>query len=226
MNTVKKISVAGLQFVLFLFAPEFAFSQFLRRQLACRESMRLSEVVRPQLPSSETYLTEKIRMNDLVVTYHGAVYPWQCDHMGHMNVMWYVGKFDEASWQLLAQLGLTRSRFSKEGRGAVASEQHTEYRRELHAGDLITIRSRVLEVNEETLRITHEMTNDETGELAAVTVIVGLHIIHDVLLRKSCPFPSDVKERAVLMMAGVNDFNVTVSAVAQVEPAQQPGQLV
>ena len=70
------------------------------------------------------------------------------------------------------------------------------------------------------------MTNDETGELAAVTVIVGLHIIHDVLLRKSCLFPSDVKERAVLMMAGVNDFNVTVSAVAQVEPAQQPGQLV
>jgi hypothetical protein len=22
------------------------------------------------------------------VTYKGAVYPWQCDHIGHMNVMW------------------------------------------------------------------------------------------------------------------------------------------
>lgn len=21
------------------------------------------------------------------VTYRGTVYPWQCDHMGHMNVM-------------------------------------------------------------------------------------------------------------------------------------------
>ena len=27
-----------------------------------------------------------------VETYRGAVYPWHCDHMGHMNVMWYVGK--------------------------------------------------------------------------------------------------------------------------------------
>ena len=33
-----------------------------------------------------------------VETYRGAVYPWHCDHMGHMNVMWYVGKFDEATW--------------------------------------------------------------------------------------------------------------------------------
>ena len=31
----------------------------------------------------------------LVETYRGAVYPWHCDHVGHMNVMWYVGKFDE-----------------------------------------------------------------------------------------------------------------------------------
>src|SRR4029450_11515589 len=25
-----------------------------------------------------------------LVTYRGAVYPSQCDHMGHMNVAWYV----------------------------------------------------------------------------------------------------------------------------------------
>jgi acyl-CoA thioester hydrolase len=30
--------------------------------------------------------------------------------MGHMNVMWYVGKFDEATWQLLAAVGLTAAR--------------------------------------------------------------------------------------------------------------------
>ena len=26
-------------------------------------------------------------MSALVETYRGAVYPWHCDHMGHMNVM-------------------------------------------------------------------------------------------------------------------------------------------
>ena len=43
----------------------------------------------------------------LVETYRGTIYPWQCDHMGHMNVMWYVGKFDEATWQFFSMLGLT-----------------------------------------------------------------------------------------------------------------------
>ena len=34
-------------------------------------------------------------MAEPILTYRGTVYPWHCDHMGHMNVMWYVGKFDE-----------------------------------------------------------------------------------------------------------------------------------
>ena len=33
-------------------------------------------------------------MSDLPLTYRGGVYPWHCDHVSHMNVMWYVGKFD------------------------------------------------------------------------------------------------------------------------------------
>jgi acyl-CoA thioester hydrolase len=41
-----------------------------------------------------------------------------------MNVMWYVGKFDEASWQLFAAMGLSRSRMQKENRGVAGVEQH------------------------------------------------------------------------------------------------------
>ena len=41
-------------------------------------------------------------MSAMLETYRGAVYPWHCDHMGHMNVMWHVGKFDEATWNLFA----------------------------------------------------------------------------------------------------------------------------
>jgi acyl-CoA thioester hydrolase len=133
-------------------------------------------------------------MSDSDVTYRGTVYPWQCDHMGHMNVMWYVGKFDEASWHILAALGLTRARFERNGVGVAAVEQRIEYKRELHAGDIITIRSRILEVKEKTIRFIHEMRNDETGELAAKTDIVGVYI--DAALRKACSLPSDVRERA------------------------------
>jgi hypothetical protein len=56
-------------------------------------------------------------------TYRGTVYPWQCDHVGHMNIMWYVGKFDEANWNLFARLGLTPSYLRASGRGMAAVQQ-------------------------------------------------------------------------------------------------------
>jgi acyl-CoA thioester hydrolase len=136
-------------------------------------------------------------MPEPVVTYSGTIYPWHCDHMGHMNVMWYVGKFDEGTWQLFLHLGMPRSRFINEGTGMVAVEQHIEYKRELHAGDLISIRSAVLEVKEKSIRFVHEMTNNETGELAARTVLVGIYF--DTTARKSRALPADVRERAQLL---------------------------
>jgi len=100
-------------------------------------------------------------MSGSIVTYRGTVYPWQCDHMGHMNVMWYVGKFDEATWQLLASVGLSSARLRKEQIGMVAVEQHIEYKREVLAGDLLTIRSSVQERREKSLLLLHE--NDQPG---------------------------------------------------------------
>ena len=137
-------------------------------------------------------------MPELPITYRGTVYPWHCDHMGHMNVMWYVGKFDEATWQLISNIGLSRSRLEKEGAGMAAVEQHIEYKRELRAGDLITIRSAVLEVKDKSVRFRHEMWNDESGELAATTVLIGVHF--DLIARKAKSLPADVRERATGLM--------------------------
>jgi acyl-CoA thioester hydrolase len=132
-------------------------------------------------------------MAESLITYRGVVYPWHCDHMGHMNVMWYVGKFDEATWQLLASLGATPSRLREEGFGLVAVEQHIQYKRELRSGDLLTIRSSLLEGKEKSVRFSHEMTKDETGEVAAIMVIVGVCI--DSTARKARPLPADILER-------------------------------
>lgn len=137
-------------------------------------------------------------MSESVLTYRGIVYPWHCDHMGHMNVMWYTSKFDEASWQLLSTLALTASRFRTDGSGMAAVEQHTKYRRELRAGDAVSIRSAFLEIGEKSLRMIHEMRNDVTGEIAATTEIVAVHI--DATLRKSARFPADVRERAMKLV--------------------------
>jgi acyl-CoA thioester hydrolase len=133
-----------------------------------------------------------------LITYRGAVYPSQCDHMGHMNVASYVAKFDEATWQLFAALGLTPSRLRTENVGMAGVEQHIEYKRELFAGDVVTITSSLLEVKERVIRFVHEMKNDETGETAARTTLVAVHL--DRAKRKARAFPGDVRERALSMI--------------------------
>jgi acyl-CoA thioester hydrolase len=128
-------------------------------------------------------------------TYRGTVYPWHCDHIGHMNVMWYVGKFDEANWNLIARIGLTPTYLRQSGYGMAAVQQNISYKRELLAGDIIEIRSRVLELGNKSVRFLHEMRNGETGEIAATCEITGVHMDREA--RKSVAFPEAVRAAAM-----------------------------
>jgi acyl-CoA thioester hydrolase len=138
---------------------------------------------------------------DLFITYRGVVYPWQCDHVGHMNVMFYVGKFDEATWQMFHQIGVTPSYLRDNQRGVAAVRQNITYRRELRAGDVITIYTGVLEMHERVIRFYHEMHNDESGEIAATVVITGIHM--DTQARAACPFPEEIVSRGEQMIVEI-----------------------
>jgi acyl-CoA thioester hydrolase len=133
-----------------------------------------------------------------LTTYRGTVYPWHCDHVGHMNVMWYVGKFDEATWQLFNAIGLSPSFLREAGRGMAAVEQHIFYLKELHAGDVVSVKTSILEVKEKSIRFEHEMWNDETNEAVARTTLKAVHL--DTAARKSCAFPDAIARRAESMV--------------------------
>ena len=132
-------------------------------------------------------------------TYRGTVYPWQCDHIGHMNIMWYVGKFDEANWNFFARLGLTPTYLRESGRGMAAVQQNISYKRELLAGDIVEIRSTLIELREKSIRFVHEMRNAETGEIAATCEITGVHI--DRQARKATAFAQDIRHVALRHLA-------------------------
>ena len=134
-----------------------------------------------------------------IVTYRGAVYASHCDHIGHMNIASYGAKFDEATWVLFCELGLTPSYLRNPSHGMAAVQQTITYRKELFAGDVVEIRSQVIEVAERRLRFRHEMRNIETGELAATSEINGVHL--DKKAHKSCEVPPAVREAAGKMMA-------------------------
>src|SRR5947208_15357486 len=109
-------------------------------------------------------------MARLVDTYRGAVYPWHCDHMGHMNVMWYVGKFDEATWQFFALLGLTAEFLRRNRRGMAAVEQRIAYQRVLYAGDVITVGTGALEFRDRVCRFCYVVIYGTSGEVCDISV--------------------------------------------------------
>jgi len=136
-----------------------------------------------------------------LLTYRGTVYPWHCDHIGHMNNMWFAGKFDEASWNLLLQLGITPTYLRDTERGMAAVQQNTTFKKEVLAGDSVEVRTELIEVRERVVRFIHSMHNVETGEVCATCAITGVHT--DMRLRRAVPFPEAIRAAAEAHVAPV-----------------------
>jgi acyl-CoA thioester hydrolase len=133
-----------------------------------------------------------------LVTYRGAVYPWHCDHVGHMNVMWYAGKFDEATWQFFNALGLTPRYLRSAKRGMAAVDQHISYIRELYAGDVVSVRTTLIGFKEKSVQFVHEMSDDERGEVVARTTLKAVHL--DAEQRTSCAFAQEIAAKMASLL--------------------------
>lgn len=125
-----------------------------------------------------------------MITYRGVVYPWHCDHMGHMNVMWYMSKFDEAAWSYFASIGITSTYIREKKCGMAAVEQHIQYKKEVLAGDVLIVKTQLIEIHEKVINFRHELINVYKEETAATTDLTGVHL--DLTTRKACPFPKEV----------------------------------
>lgn len=139
-------------------------------------------------------------MSAPIETFRGAVHAWEADHMAHMNVRFYVAKFDDATWQLLHHVGITAQFLRSTDRGMAAVQQNFTYLHELVPGDLVCIESTVLDATERKLRMLHRMINCDTGEEVARAEMVGVHL--DLVARRACAFPPEVFEKARALVAG------------------------
>lgn len=126
-----------------------------------------------------------------IETHRGVVYPWQCDHMGHMNVTYYMAAFDAATWHLFAHLGITPDYMRSNERGMAAVEQTLHYLREVLPGDVVVVRSRPIEMKDKSLRFGHRMVDGVTGVEVATTELVAVHL--DRRQRAACPFPQEIR---------------------------------
>jgi acyl-CoA thioester hydrolase len=134
-----------------------------------------------------------------ILTYRGTVYPWHCDHVGHMNVMWYVGKFDEATWHLMAAIAITPAYVREHHRGMAGVQQNITYKRELHAGDIVEIYSHIVSIADKKIVFVHEMRDADRGEICAICELTAVHI--DRSTRRATPFPPEIRARAEALIA-------------------------
>jgi acyl-CoA thioester hydrolase len=132
-------------------------------------------------------------MADFVETYRGVVYPWDCDHLGHMNVKNYVGMFDQAGFHFLSMIGFSMGDMQETGVTLVDARHTIEYKREQRVGSLVLVQSAITKLGNKSLTMLHRMSNIETGDLAATSEIVT--VCFDLKARASIPIPDDRRKR-------------------------------
>ncbi len=145
-------------------------------------------------------MTEAEHLDGPLLTHRGVVYPWELDHMGHMNVTFYTAKFDEATWHFFASVGLTAEVMRTDRSGMAAVRQEITYSRELMAGDLIRVETDVLEVGRSSITFRHVMTEEVSAEVACTSVLTAVHI--DTDRRASRPLDESVVSRARKLILG------------------------
>ena len=139
-------------------------------------------------------------MSRVIETFRGMVYPWQCDHQGHLNTKEYVGMFDAAFWHHLSAMGFTRAYLGGFNRGFVDVKDVLEYQDEVVAGSLIVVESVLLRIGGKSITALFTMRDAETGEIAATSEKVAVYF--DLEARRSVSLPDDMREAIAAHLVG------------------------
>lgn len=133
-----------------------------------------------------------------IETYRGTVFPWECDANGHMNVRFYVAKFDEGTWQFMAQIGATREELKRRNCGPMAVSQNIAYKRELVPGDTVLVATSLVSLGNASCRFRHVMTDSASGAVAAEMELVGVFV--DLATRKAMPVWPELRAKAEALL--------------------------
>ena len=136
-----------------------------------------------------------------ILTYKGAVMTWECDSNQHMNVMYYVNKFENAGRNFGLDLGF-HDLMSKEV-GSVVVEQNIKYQKEVFEDDLLHVESTLLNVGNKAVTVLHEMYNSVSKEKVAEMKLVL--VLFDKVNRKALALPSELKTQMMKLMEPVKE---------------------
>lgn len=120
---------------------------------------------------------------------------WQCDHLGHVNVSFYMGWIGDAAFALSAMHGWTREQAAAENAGVAAVRAEVDYQAELRGGDMVRMESTVESIGERKIVFRHRLIRVGDDKLAMSARLTGVCI--DTVLRRSRPLPQGFVARIV-----------------------------
>jgi acyl-CoA thioester hydrolase len=134
-------------------------------------------------------------------TYRSVVFPWHCDHYGHMNARWYVHHFDDGGFHLWTMAGCGHAEMRSKGVETVVGRYTINYLHEMRSGELIVVRSGFTKLGNKSCTHFHRMLNADTEVLCATLECV--EVFFDPQARSSRSMPDWVRQRLEPTLVGV-----------------------
>ena len=142
-------------------------------------------------------------MAEWIETFKGVIPAGEYDPAAHMNTQAYVARFDQATWFLLAQIGLTPSTVRKRGRRVAVLRQTFQFLHELKGTELVTVESGLIAVGGKHLRFLHRMHDAETGRMLATSECTAVEA--SLKTGKSVKLTQAHAAKAKAMLVTIND---------------------
>jgi len=126
--------------------------------------------------------------------YTSEVKASEIDHLGHLNVRYYMERAQQANKVLMESFGLSAAACKALGARLTQADTYTRYHREQFQGSTLVVRGGVLAANPEGLSLYFEVANDEKAQIAA-TFIIGASLF-DRATRARLPLPDEALAKA------------------------------
>jgi acyl-CoA thioester hydrolase len=126
------------------------------------------------------------------------------DYNGHMNMAFYNLVFDKAVDNVYDDLGIGLEYVRSGGGSCFTAEIHVNYLSELVLNDPIRVTFQLLDWDAKRLHFFEQMYHAATGELAATSEQMALHV--DMSERRASPFPDTAQEKIAALMAAHQDL--------------------
>ena len=128
-----------------------------------------------------------------------AVWPQQCDAFGTMQPQWFIGRISDSMANVRArQMGVRSAPTGERQIGGAALEYRITMRNYPVAGDLIEVRSSVVEAVGKTRRMVHWLVDPQSGAAWASAEVVA--VLLDMQTRKSIEM-TDVERDEIMAIA-------------------------